>query len=115
MDIGAAIANHYIWLRLAGRDGLRADFSLRDLTGVYLQAAVLTLADFFGADLSGANMSTANLSVTNLTGANLAGAELFGTNLWHANMLGAYWDYDLTRARDFRRIQFTNQRHSYGH
>lgn len=115
MDIGAAIANHYICLRSGGREGALANFAQKNLTGAYFGDVALQLANFSGANLSGANFKIANLGVTNLTGANLAGADLFGASLWQANMLGAYWDYDLTRTRDYRRIQFTNQRRGYAY
>jgi hypothetical protein len=89
---------HELWL---GRypNGVRADLSEANLTGVdlsrtnlawvNLDGANLSGADLFGADLAKANLSEADLAKANLCDTNLIRAYLFGANLSKANLIGA--------------------------
>lgn len=105
-----ALTAHHHWLQ-GDSDGVRADFSNEDLTGVNLagrnlshvsmanailsganlKGAKLVGADLTGSDLSGANMTKCDLSSASMAEANLIGAELTSANLkgadmWRANL-----------------------------
>ena len=102
-DIIMRIRQHELWLA-RHRDGVRADFSFKDLNGVQLprvnfrQAKLagtkITHASLRHADLSEADLYAADLRYTDLFRANLAGADLRGaklraSNLAFANLKGA--------------------------
>ena len=84
---------HAAWMR-GERNGVRLDWSERDLSGFDLTRAFLRRAQLSSADLSSAILTGADLSDANLTGANLSDANLIGADLSDANLT----DADLTDA-----------------
>ena len=97
-EIKEILENHKRWLR-GEPNGIRANFSMADLSVADFNGANLRVADFRGANLSGANFRGANLSgadfnganlrVANFRGANLSGADFNGANFSGANLSGA--------------------------
>ncbi|MBQ4448359.1 MAG: pentapeptide repeat-containing protein [Clostridia bacterium] len=89
----------YVFDKIVGRVGVRAELFEVDLRGAYLRHANLQYADLrsaylcdaylSGADLSGANMSGADLHESNLRGANMSGANMSGANLYRSNLRDA--------------------------
>ena len=80
--------SHLKWIRVTD-DGIRANLSEADLTGVILRGVDLSGANLRKADLSGADLSEANLQQADLTGAILRRASLSRVNLSKANLSGA--------------------------
>jgi|GEM_PF-904153 len=107
-----ALTAHHHWLQ-GESEGVRADFSNEDLTGVNLAGrnlshvsmanATLTGANFRGAklvgtDLTGSDLSGANLTKCDLTSASMAEANLIGADLTSANLKGVdLWRANLAR------------------
>ncbi|MEH6404163.1 MAG: pentapeptide repeat-containing protein [Sneathiella sp.] len=107
-----ALTAHHHWLQ-GDSDGVRADFSNEDLSGVDLSGrnlshvsmanATLSGANFrsaklVGADLTGSDLSSANLSKCDLTSASMAEANLIGADLTAANLKGTdLWRANLAR------------------
>lgn len=60
-----------------------------NLSGINLQQATLTVANFSGTNLSRSNLSQAKLNVARLNGANLSQSNLLGASLNVANLIQA--------------------------
>ena len=89
---------HNSWLK-GDKDGVRADLSGTNLSGVYLMDANLSRANLEYANLSGAKLRDANLEYANLKDAYLGNAKLWGANLGGANLEDAnLMDADLRGA-----------------
>ena len=89
---------HKLWLK-GDKDGVRADLSGTNLSGVYLMDANLSRANLEYANLSGAKLRDANLEYANLKDAYLGNAKLWGANLGGANLEDAnLMDADLRGA-----------------
>ncbi len=104
-DLPEILENHGLWLDSAGKAGIRADFSGKNLAHAelvdarlpdallhktILKGADLTLADFRGADLVQASLAEATLLGTQLQQANLQAADLRGaTGLLSPQLAGA--------------------------
>ena len=97
-EIDEILELHRKWL-IHDKDGKRADFREKDLSGINLREAVLSEADLNKANLQDADLRQTILQYTNLSWANLKKANLQDANLSWANLGGANLiDADLRRA-----------------
>ncbi len=87
-------AEHSQWVDSDGEEGVRADFSMINLSYVNLYKADLHKADLTEVNLYKANLYKANLIEANLHKANLYKADLHKADLYKANLHKA----DLTEA-----------------
>ena len=81
---------HALW-RQGGDDGVRADFSGVDLSGVRFGAADLEGAKFRGATLVGCSFIGASLRNADLFKADLSNADLSYVDLEGADVRAAAW------------------------
>ncbi len=88
-DIEAILADHALWLRSTGEDGMKAQFNKADLAGRSLAEANLTNAALREADLSDSDCRNATLASADLRRSDLSAADLNGTDLSVANLRGA--------------------------
>lgn len=82
------ILSHGRWLG-GWPDGVRADFSGLDLTGIDFKGVNLAGADFSGADMTSADLRGTRLRGADFTGATLAGANLTNATIQEADFSGA--------------------------
>lgn len=90
-EIKEIINKHKLWLNSNGVEGVKANFSNTDLSGIDLKNinlsnadfsnSILSHVDFTNSNLSGANLSNADLSDSKLSQAKLSNADLSGTEI----------------------------------
>jgi hypothetical protein len=92
-EINEIIKEHQLWLE-GKEDGVRADFTEKDLRGADFTEKDLRGAKFYCADLRGANFRYANLTNADFRNVNLTNADLSNANLTNVNLTSS----DLTNA-----------------
>lgn len=94
-DIEELLQDHERWLNTSGREGKQLVLSGYDLRGIKslsvrrLSMMIAQGAILYAVDLSGAEMLAANLTKADLRDANLAGTDLRGARLTHAKLARA--------------------------
>ena len=88
-DLREAVENHGLWLDSTSEEGIRADFSGKNLAYADLVDARLPDAVLHKTILKGADLTLADLRGAALVQANLGEANLLGTQLQHANLQAA--------------------------
>lgn len=89
MNTREILEQHKIWVRSAGKKGIKANLNGADLKYKNLSDTDLSDADLSNADLRYANLSGIDLIDTNLSGADLRYADLCCANLSKADLNGA--------------------------
>ena len=99
-ELDKIVEQHQHWLKedCEGWEDMRADLSMKDLSGLNLESANLKFADLESANLKSANLKfadleSANLKCADLESANLKCANLGSANLESANLKSANLEY----------------------
>jgi uncharacterized protein YjbI with pentapeptide repeats len=89
-DFSDIVARHGVWLKTAGAQGARADFTNAKLLGLKLQMVELKNATLKSADLSRSDFTAVDLTGADLSGITLSDAHWRGVVLVNANLSGAF-------------------------
>lgn len=107
-DFSDIVSRHRVWVKTAGAEGARANFTKANLQGLKIQMVELVNATFSSADLSRSDFTAVNLTGADLSGITLSDAHWSGVVLVNANLSGAFISQTEMLWTQLQKAKFSN-------